>query len=798
MINSNILVLIQILQTTGLTSQTIYVLDSSGGSTAYSFIDFTWSDNIVYILATSSTQSFVHTYDQNTMAIGTSYSINTFQTQSTDFLDSLYVMSGYDSGTGCGIFKKVNIFNIQQGSTDNDSNYSLFVYTTQKFTAASSSNYNITTYTITTSVTSLTPLGTNIDSYVYTSPLSQSYWSTPSTQYTSTAAYSADISIDIYVQTSKTATYTYTEPWIVPPNVDTITFSISSSYSWITFDVSTNLITVNAPVISGVAYNVYNAYIVGTTSLSERLASIINVFVFTCSDSNCLTWSYSTRTTCSACISGYTLTSGTWVKNSVSTNTSTSSSTSSSSDNTNKYSTHALVTEIVILSVILLNFIGAMASLSSLHSIWSMINQYQLYLILPLVGWYMDQSVINYINDFQFLTFNLSFIPISDLGIFTKMYNFLTFPQANASLMSLGLNSGSTLINYLSVVMLTLLFIIFHLLFLLLNKLVTPRLRSDKMKNAMLAIFYLFTFRIYLRVIWETFMFMGVSVTFELKKFDVSSTGKIVSIIFAFITIFLTIVFVWFVIVHFWKTRKVEHSSMNKMYQELYEETKDSKIGKLYSTVYFLRRFLIWIIITLWYSNQLKREFWALFLQILLSIVQVISAVYISIRPFKKVKDNLIEWLDDWILLLLSVTFIVCNQNDMWSSTFSQTIIYLLTSNSVIINIILLIDILVHFVKWIAKKFKAERIKSYSESPNKSKPETSRKLNDKQQDKVVLNENNFQFYPQIVNEEEKQKASTSVVQPHSPIINNHSDNSEISGKNIFLIGILLKILIIKI
>lgn len=107
--------------------------------------------------------------------IGNSYSASTFQVETTDFIDSLYVMLGIDSGTGCGIFKKVNLFSIQQGATDNDSNYPLSVYTTQKFTVASSSNYNITSYVISASVTNPITSGVVDNSYQYNSPLTQSY-----------------------------------------------------------------------------------------------------------------------------------------------------------------------------------------------------------------------------------------------------------------------------------------------------------------------------------------------------------------------------------------------------------------------------------------------------------------------------------------------------------------------------------------------------------------------------------------------------------------------------------------------
>ena len=105
LINSNILVLLQISPSTGLTNQNIYVIDSSSSSTIYSFIDMTWSDNIVYIMASSSSESFIHSYNQNTQSIGSSYSTTSFKAESSEFLDSMYVLVGINNGGSCGVFK---------------------------------------------------------------------------------------------------------------------------------------------------------------------------------------------------------------------------------------------------------------------------------------------------------------------------------------------------------------------------------------------------------------------------------------------------------------------------------------------------------------------------------------------------------------------------------------------------------------------------------------------------------------------------------------------------------------------
>ena len=408
---------------------------------------------------------------------------------------------------------KVNLFNIQQGGLDSDSNFQLSSYSSSKFASSSSTSYNVTSFSFTTAGSTLTASGVSDTSFTYGATLTQTDWSIPSTPYSSHAAYSSDLSIDIYVQSSKSTTYIYSEPWIISPYVDTLTMSLSSSYSWISYNSTSKVITINAPSISGVTSSIYYSYIVGTTSNSDHLASIINIMVYTWSVSNCDTCSYSARTTCTSCSLGYTLSNGSCSKSS-------------------EYSTLSTVTKYILLSVIVLNFIGSMISLSSLHSIWSMINQYQLYLILPLIGWYMDQNVISYINDFQFLTFNLSFIPLSSLDFLSNLYNFFNIPQADANLLSLGLNSGSTLINYLSMLVLILFIVSVHLLFLLINKLVTPRLKSERTKGIMNKIYYFLTFNIYIRVVWEVYMFMGLSSTFELKKFELDSTGSIVSLIF--------------------------------------------------------------------------------------------------------------------------------------------------------------------------------------------------------------------------------------------------------------------------
>ena len=144
-----------------------------------------------------------------------------------------------------------------------------------------------------------------------------------------------------------------------------ITYNLSSYNgaiipSFVSIDSTTGVLTIAAPSVS--SSTSYSFYINSTISgISGPIEKIINLTVKKCTASNCQKCSVSDSSICANCNSGYILSSG--FCNLPETETAKSMSTSS---------------QTVIGAVALFSFGSSFTNLSSMASLWSVINQMQI------------------------------------------------------------------------------------------------------------------------------------------------------------------------------------------------------------------------------------------------------------------------------------------------------------------------------------------------------------------------------------------------------------------------------------
>ena len=95
------------------------------------------------------------------------------------------------------------------------------------------------------------------------------------------------------------------------------------------------------------------------------------------------------------------------------------------------------------------------------QSLWSMINQYQLFMLFPMIGVYIPEEVIHFLRGVSFWLFNFSFISLSKLGIYEKFVSFFDWKSNSSYLSSIGFDSVWMIINHLMLVAILFSFIIF-------------------------------------------------------------------------------------------------------------------------------------------------------------------------------------------------------------------------------------------------------------------------------------------------------------------------------------------------
>ena len=80
-----------------------------------------------------------------------------------------------------------------------------------------------------------------------------------------------------------------------------------------------------------------------------------------------------------------------------------------------------------------------------------MFNILQLYLLLPLIGPYVPNDVINFIAGLDLTLVSFYFFEVEDWDILVSMKNTFSYSQSNSYLYLLSFKDGSTAINLINV-----------------------------------------------------------------------------------------------------------------------------------------------------------------------------------------------------------------------------------------------------------------------------------------------------------------------------------------------------------
>lgn len=220
---------------------------------------------------------------------------------------------------------------------------------------------------------------------------------------------------------------------------------------------------------------------------------------------------------------------------------------------------------------------------------------------LPLVGWYISPEVIEYLQEFQFAILNFSFIPFREVGFIDDYIgNYKGLQQTNLNFETVGLESGSTLVNHFGAFLMILFIILMHLIFTLLKNTWLWKCKSKYADKLFNWIDEMFNFWAYLRITIEMYLFATLSCFSEVKKFSSDSLISSVSLACAFVFWLFAVFECLFVLYNFWKFRNfdiseagiqtnsiAEQNSYQKV-KELFNNIKNSKLGKLYNSIFLL------------------------------------------------------------------------------------------------------------------------------------------------------------------------------------------------------------------
>ena len=189
-------------------------------------------------------------------------------------------------------------------------------------------------------------------------------------------------------------------------------------------------------------------------------------------------------------------------------------------------------------------------------------------------------------------------------------------------------------------------------------------------------IFKILTFSFYIRNVLEMSQFILISSTNEIFYCNISSHMRLISFIYAILVIGAYIFL--FVLIQYltFSSYRLNENQHNKL-GEFFSGLKEDKKSRFYVTLLLLRRFTFILLIILLSSIPSRA-----IIGILLAIQLVYMGCIMYLRPYKEVKGNIIEILNEIYFFSLIWIFLVFNEESNWSSIKTQIWMWLLTSNT--------------------------------------------------------------------------------------------------------------------
>ena len=104
----------------------------------------------------------------------------------------------------------------------------------------------------------------------------------------------------------------------------------------------------------------------------------------------------------------------------------------------------------------------SLMNMSSPVGVWSIINQFQMLMLLILTDAFIPLTVKHYLSGMEFALNFFGLIPFYKVPLIANLYSWMKFEQYNNNLYSIGVEDGSTSVNNLSFLIMLLLFGILH------------------------------------------------------------------------------------------------------------------------------------------------------------------------------------------------------------------------------------------------------------------------------------------------------------------------------------------------
>ncbi|CAI2383810.1 unnamed protein product [Moneuplotes crassus] len=337
---------------------------------------------------------------------------------------------------------------------------------------------------------------------------------------------------------------------------------------------------------------------------------------------------------------------------------------------------------------------------TSSQNIWALLNQYQLFIMIPFLIVKLPDDFRKTLEALQFSFLNMDFLNSRTYPGISTVIDQIDYKNPCGEFRDSEYESGSAFVNCLDIAMSFFCIILLNLAVQLLIEVLCKSKTSDLQAKTYRYFMSLFYFRFYLRFLLESFLFVClVSVNeffrvVEIKDHTVSyflSVGGVI-LLFSFMSLVLCLYLF------------DKHAYKNKYSKELFEGLKLNKLAQLHNFVFLIRRFMVvFIIVSMRTTDSTSRLSVYAILQFISLLLTILS------RPHDQKHANITEIVNE-IWYFSTIIIVICVQK-VNSIVLDELLNRSILANTLTILIINITNLILQTVRYIRSKKKMRRIK---------------------------------------------------------------------------------------
>jgi hypothetical protein len=388
---------------------------------------------------------------------------------------------------------------------------------------------------------------------------------------------------------------------------------------------------------------------------------------------------------------------------------------------------------------------------SNPFGIWTLINSFQQYLLIPLLGVYLPGELLAFFLGQHRFLLNFNFLPFEEmLEKSVSFKDMFDHPQPNKNIHVISLVSGSALINLTNNLIVLAIVVTIHILLIAPLAIFNEKRLSDRpiLKTIRNKVLNFFVFSFYVRYLLEIFLTLWITTISELYEWNFEYWKSLISSICFAVIIWLFWIYLF---IHYSKYMMSTNSSL----QELYYMTKDTWLAKAYSMIYVYHRTTC-VISVIW--GHYFKNFAGIYIIIApFWTIQFLMTFYLAYtRPFQNTINNLNEALNMVTFTFVSLWFIWFpkESNDLKNSVMKDIIIISITAA----NAINWLSLTIYNIAWLWKCIRM-RCKSKKTQPklSENQPTLQRDVSD------IMNKSEASRVQLNIREHSKLKRETTMV-----------------------------------